>query len=85
VVPLAVDLAMENELGLPEGFLDSNTIVRIDIADPEAYNLRIPSGNEAGANDQWIPGGFLPDGAPEGVVDGGDIPPDDYSVTNVFE
>ena len=77
--------AMENELGLPEGFLDSNKIVRIDISDPEAFNLRIPSGNEAGANDQWIPGGCLPNGASEAVVDGGRIPPDDYTVTDVFK
>lgn len=77
--------AMEDELGLPEGFLDSNTIVRIDIADPKEFNLRIPSGNEAGANEQWIPGGRLPNGASEAVVDGGNIPPDDYTVTSVFE
>lgn len=76
--------AMENELGLPEGFLDSNKIVRIDISDPEEFNLRIPSGNEAGANDQWIPGGRLPNGASEAVVDGGQVPPDDYTVTDVF-
>jgi hypothetical protein len=77
--------AMEEELGLPEGFLDSNRIVRVDIRDPEAFNLRIPSGNEAGANDQWLPGGRLPNGASEAVVDGGNIPPDDYTVTDVFE
>jgi hypothetical protein len=80
------DLRMiENELGLPNGFLDSNKIVRIDIDDPEAYDLRIPSGNEAGANEQWIPGGLLPNGVSEAVVDGGKIPPGDYSVTNIFE
>ncbi|WP_139829495.1 hypothetical protein [Mycobacterium gastri] len=77
--------AMENELGLPQGFLDSNIIVRIDIPDPKTFNLRIPSGNEAGANEQWIPGGRLPNGASEAVIDGGDIPPGDYTVTNVFE
>jgi hypothetical protein len=76
---------METELGLPDGFLDSNKIVRIDVPDPEEFNLRIPSGNEAGANDQWIPGGRLPNGASEAVVDGGDIPPNDYNVTDVFE
>ncbi|WP_083198664.1 hypothetical protein [Mycobacterium malmoense] len=79
------DLRMiENDLGLPEGFLDSNNIVRIDIPNPEKYNVRIPSGNEAGANEQWIPGGFLPDGASEAVVDGGRIPPDDYNATDIF-
>ncbi|OBI53719.1 hypothetical protein [Mycobacterium sp. E796] len=77
--------AMENELGLPERFLDSNKIVRIDISDPKEFNLRIPSGNEAGANEQWIPGGRLPNGASEAVVDGGQIPPDDYTVTDVFD
>lgn len=77
--------AMENELGLPQGFLDSNKIVRIDITDPEDFNLRIPSGNEAGANEQWVPGGALPNGASEAVVDGGSIPPDRYTVTDVFE
>ncbi|WP_082279457.1 hypothetical protein [Mycobacterium colombiense] len=77
--------AMENELGLPRGFLDSNKIVRIDIADPEGFNLRVPSGNEAGANEQWIPGGVLPNGASEAVIDGGLISPDHYTVTDVFE
>ncbi|WP_197503833.1 hypothetical protein [Mycobacterium sp. 852002-30065_SCH5024008] len=75
---------MESELGLPEGFLDSTNIARIDIADPEEFNLRIPSGNEAGANEQWIPGGLLPDGSSEAVVDGGRIPPEDYTVTEIF-
>ncbi|WAJ42973.1 hypothetical protein OK015_17145 [Mycobacterium sp. Aquia_216] len=76
--------AMENQLGLPEGFLESNKIMRIDIADPGDFNLRIPSGNEAGANEQWMPGGRLPNGASEAVIDGGRIPPDDYTVTDIF-
>lgn len=76
---------MEKELGLPEGFLDSNEIVRIDIAEPGEFHLRMPSGNEAGANENWIPGGVLPDGASEAVVDGGEIPPGDYTVTNIFD
>lgn len=75
--------ALERALGLPEGFLNSKNVVRIDIDHPEEFNLRIPSGNEAGANDQWFPGGFLPDGASEAVVDGGKIPTSDYSVTDV--
>ena len=77
--------AMERRLGPPDGFLDSHEIVRIDIAHPEPSNLRIPSGNEAGANEQWIPGGWLPDGASEAVVDGGEIPSYDYTVTDVLE
>ncbi len=77
--------AIERSLGLPEGFLDSNNLVRIDIAHPQDYNLRIPSGNEAGANEQWIPGGVLPDGVSEAVVDGGQIPGNGYTVTDVTE
>lgn len=74
---------MERALGLPEGFLDDNKIVRIDVPEPEDYNLRIPSGNEAGANRDWIPGGLLPDGLPEAVVDGRNIPPGGYSVSDI--
>jgi hypothetical protein len=77
--------ALETELGLPRGFLDSNKIVRIDIADPEDFNLRIPSGNEAGANEQWIPGGVLSNGSSEAVVDGAMISPRHYTVTDVFD
>ncbi|BBX47934.1 outer membrane channel protein/necrotizing toxin glycohydrolase CpnT [Mycobacterium cookii] len=76
--------AVEEALGLAEGFLDSNNIVRIDIDHPDQFNLRVPSGNEAGANEQWIPGGKLPNGASEAVVDGGKIPEPDYRATNVF-
>jgi len=74
---------MERSLGLPEGFLEDNKIVRIDVADPEQYNLRIPSGNEAGANSEWIPGGYLPDGLPEAVIDGRGVPPNDLSITDI--
>lgn len=35
----------------------------------ELTNLRMPSGNEAGANEHWIPGGYLPTGIPEAVID----------------
>lgn len=75
--------AMERALGLPDGFLDENRVVRIDIPEPGDHNLRMPSGNEAGANDQWLPGGLLPDGMPEAVIDGGEIPPDGYRVTDL--
>ncbi len=77
--------AMENELGLPDGFLDSNRLVRIDIADPEDFDLRMPSGNEAGANEQWVPGGHLPNGASEAVINGESVPPGGYTVTAMSE
>ncbi|BCQ26028.1 hypothetical protein NK8_42120 [Caballeronia sp. NK8] len=73
--------AMEEALGLPDGFLDSNELVRVDIPDPRDIGLRIPSGNEAGANDLWIPGGKLPTGNLEGVVDLGNVSAERYSVS----
>lgn len=74
--------AMEDALGLPEGFFDSG-VVRVDIPDARDHGLRMPSGNEAGANDQWLPGGQLPTGLSEAVIDGGDIASDGYRVTPV--
>ena len=71
--------AMEQALGLPDHFLDGN-IVRVDVEGAEDYGLRMPSGNEAGANDEWIPGGQLPTGISEAVIDGGKVNPDDISV-----
>jgi hypothetical protein len=73
--------ALENALGLPNGLLDSQQLVRVDVPDPASLNLRIPSGNEAGANDQWIPGGKLPDGNLEAVVDLGGASPGSWTAT----
>jgi len=74
---------VEQALGLPENFLDGNELVRIDIANPRELNLRVPSGNEAGANDQFIPGGFTEGGLPEAVIDVDGIPPDRFSTTSI--
>lgn len=75
--------ALEKALGLPDNFLDSNSLVRVDIPKPEDLHLRIPSGNEAGANSQWIPGGKLPTGNSEAVIDVGGIPNTRYSTAAV--
>jgi hypothetical protein len=72
---------LEEALGLPENFLDSNRLVRVDIPEPQELNLRMPSGNEAGANDLWIPGGKLPNGNSEAVVDVAGIPASRYEAT----
>ncbi|MFJ3525601.1 PAAR domain-containing protein [Pseudomonas sp. NPDC090203] len=65
--------AIEKALGLPKDFLENNTLMRVDIPTPRDLNLRIPSGNEAGANELWIPGGKLPGGNSEAVIDAGAI------------
>jgi hypothetical protein len=76
-------VALARSLGLPEDYFVENHVVRVDIPDPQDYNLRVPSGNEAGANEYWLPGGFLPDGVSEAVIDGGAVPDGDIIVTDV--
>lgn len=71
--------ALEKALGLPDNTLESNTLMRVDIPGPRDLNIRIPSGNEAGANEKWLPGGKLPDGNNEAVIDAGKIAADAFS------
>jgi len=60
----------EISLGFDIGhFSDGGGLVRIDINDLKGLNLRMPSGNEAGANNHWIPGGKTDGGIPEAVTD----------------
>ncbi len=61
---------LERGLALESGFFRNEKLLRIDIPNPKQYNLRIPSGNEAGASSIfWIPGGKLPNGMSEGIID----------------
>ncbi len=75
--------AMEQALGWPEGFLDKHNVVRIDIPGAADYNLRMPSGNEAGANEHWLPGGMLPGDLSEAVIDGDAIPDTGYTIIEI--
>ena len=59
---------IEEALGVPAGSWDGNPLLLIVVPDPEGLDVRIPSGNEAGANEFWIPGGFTSGGEPEAVV-----------------
>jgi hypothetical protein len=56
---------LEQYLGLEPGILGA-TPMRVDI--PVPTGLRMPSGNEKGANSQWIPGGFTKGGIPEAII-----------------
>ncbi|MFE8070090.1 RHS repeat-associated core domain-containing protein [Marinobacteraceae bacterium S3BR75-40.1] len=60
---------VEEELGIPEGQWQDTDFVRIDVPSPEKHGLRMPTGNEEGANDEWLPGGQLPTGHSEAVID----------------
>ncbi|MBL7934309.1 MAG: hypothetical protein JNM51_00695 [Bacteroidia bacterium] len=60
---------IEQELGIPAGsWQGKGGIVRIDINNPENFNLRIPDGSEAGANSLWEPGGLTSGGKVEAVT-----------------
>lgn len=59
-------------LGLGENFFVDKNGNTVDIVKAEFSlrelqngNFHVPHGNENGANAQWIPGGYLPDGTPE--------------------
>eukprot|EP01084_Bolivina_argentea_P004352 8281_1 len=45
--------------------------------------MRMASGNEIGANGEWIPGGYLPTGTPEAIIDA--IPKDDVKLYKIYE
>ena len=60
---------IERELGFPSGyFKDGGGLVRIDVDNVDGLNLRLPSGNETGANALWIPGGRTSGGVPEAIT-----------------
>ncbi|SDX05832.1 hypothetical protein SAMN04489725_1444 [Alicyclobacillus hesperidum] len=71
---------LESLLGLDKGTLGKEP-VRIDIDHPDG--LRMPSGNELGANHQWIPGGYTSGGIPEAVID--PVGPDKYTVSRIYK
>jgi hypothetical protein len=70
---------IEKELGIPAGSWTGKEMVKIEIQDPKALRLRMPSGNEMGANSLWLPGGQLPTGYPEAVIN--KIPKGKYTET----
>lgn len=73
---------IENELGFPEGyFCDGGGLVRIDMLETDNLNIRMPSGNETGANNLWIPGGKTSGGVPEAITD--TIPLNETIVTKI--
>ena len=57
-------------LGLGRDFFAGGDIVMRDFAPHELDGIRMPSGNEGGTDaEKWIPGGYLPSGIPEAVID----------------
>jgi len=60
---------VETELGLEPGTLTNGNTVIAYIAPQDLQGLRVPDGNEIGANKNWIPGGYTSGGVPEATVD----------------
>ena len=74
---------VEDLLGIPRGGWPGKKLSRIDIPNPSVHNQRLPSGNEGGANELWIPGGLTSGGKVEAVVD--QIPSGSYTETVVID
>lgn len=70
---------LEILLGLEQGDLGEFP-VRIDIDNPNG--LRMPNGNERGASDKWIPGGYTSGGTPEAIIDS--PPVGNYTVSRIY-
>jgi hypothetical protein len=71
---------LEELLGLDPGYLGEHPII-LDINNPS--DIRIPSGNEAGAwPEYWNPGGYTSGGVPEAVID--QIPSGGYTTSSVY-
>lgn len=70
---------LEELLGFEPGYLGDHP-VRVDIINPSG--LRIPSGNEIGANQYWIPGGYTAGGIPEAIIDRPRV--GEYTVSSIF-
>lgn len=60
---------LEKRLGFDEGTLDLNELVAAYIQPDDLKKLNIPSGNEAGVNSNWLPGGYTSGGTIEAVAD----------------
>ncbi len=72
---------IENELGIPAGSWSGTEMVVIEVPNPSAHNIRMPTGNESGANSLWLAGGKLPTGHDEAVIDA--IPAGSYKEMSI--
>lgn len=64
------DLAkIEKKLSLDEGSLTSKNAVIAWIKKKDFGEIKMPTGNEVGANSEWIPGGKTAGGLSEGILD----------------
>lgn len=74
---------IERALGLNAGDLTSGQVSILEIAPERFVNLRVPSGNEGGANANWLPGGYTSGGVPEAVMDLSSLSSDKFIVLDI--
>ena len=60
---------LEKLLGFDEGYLEGDDVMIAYFEKNDIKDLRMPSGNERGANERWVPGGYTSGNIPEAVVD----------------
>ena len=73
------------ELGIPPTQLQEGGLVRIDFKISDRYKVEVPSGNEFGTNDLWLPGGKLPNGKLEAIIKTEGMVKDiDYTIKDIY-
>lgn len=73
------------KLSIPIEQLQGGQVLRIDFKLSNKYKVEMPSGNEFGTNELWLPGGELPDGNLEAIIKTeGMIKEVDYTVKTIF-
>ncbi len=60
---------VEVKLSLPKGYLTGGKVGTYHIKPQSTTNVKMPSGNERGANTQWLIGGKTANGLQEGILD----------------
>jgi len=61
---------IEADLGLPNNMWGDGEVTQIEFPNASSSDVQFPTGNETGANSDWLPGGRGPGGGFEGVLNG---------------
>lgn len=59
---------VEQKLGLDKGYLSGSDTLIVYVEKKDITGLKVPSGNEGGANSHWLPGGYTSGGVAEATM-----------------
>nr|WP_282563711.1 hypothetical protein [Providencia stuartii] len=59
---------VEQKLGLDKGYLSGSDTLIVHVEKKDITGLKVPSGNEGGANSHWLPGGYTSGGVAEATM-----------------